>query len=244
MRDPETPCDASADLFADFFWHGTVKSSSGKRLSQSPATPAAGSPAPGPAKRRKVPPFSRSAPPAARGVRNSQSQGTAEADDSGDSDPEGGDGRERVASPAELAPAPRDAPLGSQAEVAAVAEESSSEEEAMDDADAAPDDLLLPPSARRQLRVPGHVGRYLRDYQIEGVAFLARRYLEGLGAILVDDMGLGKTLQVIAFLAGVHQHCQEEEEPFSVLLICPTSLKDNWIDEFEKWAKKGQASIW
>lgn len=41
----------------------------------------------------------------------------------------------------------------------------------------------------------------LREYQLEGLAWLVGQYDRGLNAILADEMGLGKTLQTITFLA-------------------------------------------
>ena len=36
----------------------------------------------------------------------------------------------------------------------------------------------------------------LRQYQLEGLSWLAQRHSDGHGCILGDEMGLGKTLQV------------------------------------------------
>ena len=41
----------------------------------------------------------------------------------------------------------------------------------------------------------------MRDYQLEGLRWLAQSYENGVSAILGDEMGLGKTLQTIAFLS-------------------------------------------
>jgi len=43
-------------------------------------------------------------------------------------------------------------------------------------------------------------GRTLRDYQLEGVNWLAFSWCHNRNVILADEMGLGKTLQTIAFL--------------------------------------------
>ena len=48
--------------------------------------------------------------------------------------------------------------------------------------------------------IPGSIAQYLRDYQIDGTAFLFNLFLRQRGGLLGDDMGLGKTIQVIAFL--------------------------------------------
>jgi SNF2 family DNA or RNA helicase len=57
-------------------------------------------------------------------------------------------------------------------------------------------------------------------HQVEGVAFLLARRR----SILADDMGLGKTRQSIIAL----RHA-EPVGPY--LVICPASLKWNWVRE-------------
>jgi len=61
----------------------------------------------------------------------------------------------------------------------------------------------------------------LRDFQLPGVEFLARRRR----AILGDDMGLGKTF--MALLAA--------DPNMGLLVVCPSSLKYNWAEEVRKW---------
>ncbi|MBE3577930.1 MAG: DEAD/DEAH box helicase [Limnochordales bacterium] len=93
----------------------------------------------------------------------------------------------------------------------------------------------------------GFVGT-LRPYQRRGysrLAFLARW---GLGACLADDMGLGKTVQTLALVQRFWEEGQAETEaaarqgpagdaagprswPAPVLLICPTSVVNNWRRE-------------
>lgn len=64
----------------------------------------------------------------------------------------------------------------------------------------------------------------LKSYQKEGVKFL----LEHPHRLLADDMGLGKTAQVIV---AMHQR------PFKrAIIICPASVKYNWVRELEKWS--------
>lgn len=43
---------------------------------------------------------------------------------------------------------------------------------------------------------PPYISVTMRDYQLEGLRFLAQSYSNGMSAILGDEMGLGKTLQV------------------------------------------------
>jgi len=67
----------------------------------------------------------------------------------------------------------------------------------------------------------------LYPYQVEGVAFLAAT---GRG-LLADDMGLGKTLQAIAAAIWMQRNAGIEK----VLVVCPTSLKQQWAREVERF---------
>jgi superfamily II DNA or RNA helicase len=64
----------------------------------------------------------------------------------------------------------------------------------------------------------------LRPYQSRGVSWLSLLSSLGLGACLADDMGLGKTVQTLAMI----QHRRDLGEKRPVLLICPTSVLENW----------------
>ncbi|WVQ80990.1 hypothetical protein IAT38_003097 [Cryptococcus sp. DSM 104549] len=74
-------------------------------------------------------------------------------------------------------------------------------------------------------------GAKLRDYQLAGVQWMISLYENGLNGILADEMGLGKTLQTISFLA--HLRSKGAWGPF--LIVCPLSVLNNWIMEFEKF---------
>ncbi len=78
---------------------------------------------------------------------------------------------------------------------------------------------------------PAEVAPVLRGYQATGFAWLMSLAAHGLGGILADDMGLGKTLQVIAFLLA-----RREESPLPTLVVTPTSLMYNWLDEIQRFA--------
>lgn len=94
--------------------------------------------------------------------------------------------------------------------------------------------LLLPPVSDL-IGVTFEWPADLYPFQIDGVKFLIRRR----HALLADEMGLGKTIQAIAAVrillkAGmVHK----------VLVVCPASIKHNWLREFRKWAPEVQCEV-
>jgi len=73
----------------------------------------------------------------------------------------------------------------------------------------------------------------LRGYQKEGVNWL--RFLEknGFCGILADEMGLGKTIQTLAWLDHGRKSGKEPMPP--ALVICPTSLVENWAEETRRF---------
>ncbi|KAL8991616.1 MAG: hypothetical protein Q9169_007817 [Polycauliona sp. 2 TL-2023] len=75
-------------------------------------------------------------------------------------------------------------------------------------------------------------GGKMRDYQLEGLTWLACLYEVGLNGILADEMGLGKTVQLISFLAFLREH--GTNGPF--LILGPLSTVTNWVNEFQRWA--------
>jgi len=77
--------------------------------------------------------------------------------------------------------------------------------------------------------VPSTLQATLRDYQVDGFHYLSKLTHWGIGACLADDMGLGKTVQAIALLL---EHAQSG----AALIIAPTSVCFNWVDELTKFA--------
>lgn len=82
--------------------------------------------------------------------------------------------------------------------------------------------------------IPESLQDVLREYQTVGVSWLGGLAKYGLGGILADDMGLGKTLQVITFLLMKKKESLSGIEP--ALVVAPTSLMYNWLEEIQKFA--------
>ncbi len=72
----------------------------------------------------------------------------------------------------------------------------------------------------------------LRPYQNRGFSWVAFLRRWGLGACLADDMGLGKTIQALALIQREYQ--SGEKRP--VLVVCPTSVVNNWLKEAKMFA--------
>lgn len=72
----------------------------------------------------------------------------------------------------------------------------------------------------------------LRDYQHEGLNWLAFLVEFGFGGCLADDMGLGKTVQMLALILYL-KHTKKTKKTH--LVICPTTLLFNWEKEIDKF---------
>lgn len=97
--------------------------------------------------------------------------------------------------------------------------------------------------------IPAPIAQWLRNYQVEGTAFLHTLFVYQTGGILGDDMGLGKTVQVIAFLTAAFGKTGDERDakrmrkmrradaPWypKALVVCPGTLIENWKDELKRW---------
>jgi SNF2 family DNA or RNA helicase/predicted nucleic acid-binding Zn finger protein len=79
-----------------------------------------------------------------------------------------------------------------------------------------------------KFKEPENLKGNLRQYQKFGYNWFKTLDYLGFGGILGDEMGLGKTLQSIAFLLS--------NKDSKSLIVVPTSLVYNWINEFEKFA--------
>lgn len=106
----------------------------------------------------------------------------------------------------------------------------------------------------RAAEIPESLNATLRPYQQSGFQWLVYLQEKGFGGCLADDMGLGKTLQTIALLLHIYtgeapampkavgrtpRQLSLFDEPFFLppsLIVMPTSLIHNWLNELEKFA--------
>lgn len=94
---------------------------------------------------------------------------------------------------------------------------------------------------RLDFEVPSIVVNILRDYQIKGYKWLKTLASYGFGGILADDMGLGKTLQSITYIVSELPLIRKKKQP--VLIVCPSSLTYNWLNELMKFSPEVQAVV-
>ncbi|OJJ35510.1 hypothetical protein ASPWEDRAFT_172312 [Aspergillus wentii DTO 134E9] len=109
------------------------------------------------------------------------------------------------------------------------------------------EDITLPYSLGL---IPAPIAQWLRQYQVDGAAFLHELFVYQNGGILGDDMGLGKTVQVIAFLTAAYGKTGDERDAKRMrkmrrsgrddwyprtLIVCPGTLIQNWKSEFARW---------
>lgn len=124
---------------------------------------------------------------------------------------------------------------------------------------------LLSEDIKETEQIPVGVDASLRNYQGTGYSWMYRLYKNGFGGCLADDMGLGKTLQTLTLLKRVgNENTVENSNNFEVaetqlslfappvdntsgtsckasLIIVPTSLIHNWINEVQKFVPSVKA---
>ena len=86
----------------------------------------------------------------------------------------------------------------------------------------------------KELASPRGFSGTLRPYQIRGYSWLSFLRQWGLGACLADDMGLGKTVQTLALI----QRDWRAKGKRPVLLVCPTSVANNWEKEAARFTPR------
>ena len=82
--------------------------------------------------------------------------------------------------------------------------------------------VALSAATEAPLDVPG-LGGELKPFQRAGVRYL----LAQRRAFLADEQGLGKTIEALATL--------EADAAYPAVVVCPASLKLNWLRELELW---------
>lgn len=75
------------------------------------------------------------------------------------------------------------------------------------------------------------VGGTLHPYQLQGMDWMRKLFVNGSHGLLADEMGLGKTIQVIGNFA----YLRECGVWGRVLIVAPLSTLGNWDAEFRKW---------
>lgn len=88
-------------------------------------------------------------------------------------------------------------------------------------------------ASRRQvgrLTVKMQPGLELRGFQRAAVEYSIACFDRGSGVLIADDMGLGKTIEAIATAVAIGAT--------RVLVVCPASLRLNWVREIRKWTKQ------
>ncbi|HJX71555.1 MAG TPA: SNF2-related protein, partial [Bacteroidales bacterium] len=115
--------------------------------------------------------------------------------------------------------------------------------------------------------VPERMNAVFRPYQLKGCSWMFRLYENNFGGCLADDMGLGKTLQTLALLVKVIQKENMKnygpstsafEKQLTIfdqidnaaimksrpsLIVVPTSLVHNWINEIIKFVPDLKVSV-
>ncbi|CAD7950634.1 unnamed protein product [Amoebophrya sp. A120] len=105
-----------------------------------------------------------------------------------------------------------------------------------------------------ELRIPNYIWDNLYGYQKTAVKWMYNLHKQQVGGILADEMGLGKTIQIVAFLAALYhsnilqtattrQFGTGPPKTGGVLILCPTTLVEQWRDEIKSWFPVFRVSI-
>lgn len=94
-----------------------------------------------------------------------------------------------------------------------------------------------------------HIGQRVKPHQLNGIQFMWRELIQDekqQGCLLAHTMGLGKTMQVISLLNTISAASASNDPKISeqvpecfhrsqTLILCPSSLIDNWYEELLMW---------
>ena len=86
--------------------------------------------------------------------------------------------------------------------------------------------------------MPAHFKGHLRPYQKAGFNWFYFLQQYHFGGCLADDMGLGKTIQTLALLQKHKEDVEAAGSKGTSLIIMPTSLIYNWLNEAKKFTPK------
>ena len=87
-----------------------------------------------------------------------------------------------------------------------------------------------------EVDMPQNFAGNLRPYQKAGYNWFHFLKSYHFGGCLADDMGLGKTIQTLALLQKHKEDTEAEGSKATSLVIMPTSLIYNWLNEAKKFA--------
>lgn len=87
-----------------------------------------------------------------------------------------------------------------------------------------------------EIELPKTLNGTLRYYQRTGYKWLKILEYYGMGGVLADDMGLGKTIQLLSVILS-YVEVTNKEERLPSIVISPSSLALNWLNESNKFAK-------
>ncbi|RZK82457.1 MAG: DEAD/DEAH box helicase [Pedobacter sp.] len=88
------------------------------------------------------------------------------------------------------------------------------------------------------VQMPHNFKGDLRSYQKAGYNWFSFLREYNFGGCLADDMGLGKTIQTLALLQKIKEEDQEKKTSSTSLIVMPTSLIYNWLNEAKKFTPK------
>lgn len=86
------------------------------------------------------------------------------------------------------------------------------------------------------VELPSPDGKEYLPFQRAGIVFAVEQLRRRGGVLIADEMGLGKTIQAVGVLNAM-------PELKRVLVVCPASLKLNWVRELERWLVKPRSIV-
>lgn len=109
--------------------------------------------------------------------------------------------------------------------------------------------MLVDPARIPSYDVSCHISISLREYQKDGIRWMAFLNRFGLNGILADNMGLGKTIQVLSYMvsemdkagsstdgpAGAPDSSTPATDGSASLIVCPSSLPTHWESELKTY---------